>query len=443
MKISIFGTGYVGLVTGVCFAEKGHHVLCADVDPAKIARLREGQSPIYEPGLDEILRTNIAAGRISFTTDLAAAVKASPTLFIAVGTPSDIDGSADLQYVLKVAKTFAENMTEAKTVVMKSTVPVGTNAKIRELLTTELQTLGKTHAFDVVSNPEFLREGWALEDSLRPARIVVGTNSPESARLMTELYAGFREQGQPLLLMDPVSAEMTKYAANAMLAARISLMNEFSRVCEKTGADIEKVRLGLGSDPRIGPQFLHAGIGYGGSCFPKDVKALIRIGAEHGETLSILESVTSVNAGQRDHFVAKVKKTLGSLEGKTIAVWGLAFKPHTDDVREAPAFDILRLLLSKGAKVRAFDPIAQENFHREFGDHAGLSYATTAAEAMKDADALCLLTEWPEFQRVDPAAIKSSLKSPYVFDGRNALIPDEMKAHGLNYHPMGRPPVRA
>lgn len=437
MQISVFGAGYVGLVTGVCFAEKGHDVLCADVDAGKVSRLKDGISPIYEPGLEELLRSNIAAGRLKFTASAAEAVRASSILVIAVGTPSRDDGSADLRHVMDVAESIAEHMNNDKVVVIKSTVSVGTNAKVRALLERRLAALEKSYSFDVISNPEFLREGWALQECLMPARVVVGTTRPESAALMKTLYSGFLDHGRPLHVMDPASAEMTKYAANAMLAARISMMNEFSRLCERTGADIEKVREALGSDPRIGSKFLNAGLGYGGSCFPKDIRALIHVGAEHGEDLEILEAVTAANRRQRDEFVVKVSKVMGSLEGKTIAVWGLSFKPQTDDVREAPSFDVIRKFLGAGAKVRAYDPIATENFRREFGEHPALEYAPSAESALQSADALCLLTEWEVFR----AFPRERLNVAAVFDGRNIFDPEQMKRQGISYHSVGRPSV--
>jgi UDPglucose 6-dehydrogenase len=440
MKISVFGTGYVGLVSGVCFADMGNDVLCADVDSAKIAKLREGFSPIYEPGLDTLIERNLKAGRLTFTTDLAQAVAASDLIFIAVGTPSAEDGSADLKYVLQVAETIATHMTTAKVVVNKSTVPVGTAQKVKAVIAKKLQERGVKLEFDVVSNPEFLREGAAIDDCLKPSRVVVGCESEKARKVMQRLYDPFLKSGNPLIVMDPFSSEMTKYAANAMLATKISLMNEFSRVCDKVGADIEMVRRGIGSDPRIGPQFIFAGVGYGGSCFPKDVRALIFSGAQSGESMGILQEVENANLLQRKSFFLKLKSAVGgNLKGKHIALWGVAFKPETDDIREAPALDLIRWCLEEGATVCAYDPIAADNARIYFENHKNLSFKDDQYEVLKGADVLCLLTEWKSFREPDFSRMKTMLKNQLIVDGRNIYSPAEIREAGFKYLSIGRP----
>ncbi|MBX2989394.1 MAG: UDP-glucose/GDP-mannose dehydrogenase family protein [Bdellovibrionaceae bacterium] len=439
MQISIFGAGYVGLVTGVCFSEMGNEVLCVDVDAKKVALMNEGQSPIFEPGLEEMMNSNIKGRRLSFSTDLAEAVRRSDLLFIAVGTPSDVDGSADLKYVLQVTETIAREMNGPKCVVIKSTVPVGTNKKVRDLITEILAERGVNHHFDVVSNPEFLREGAAIEESMKPARVIVGASSERAAELMGRLYEPFLKKGQPMLVMDPTSAEMTKYAANSMLASRISIMNEFSRICEKVGADIEWVRRGLGSDPRIGPHFIYPGIGYGGSCFPKDVQALIRTGVENDERLEIMEAVVRTNQRQRENFVDKVRRQLGGLSGKRLAVWGVAFKPFTDDIREAPALDVIRAFLAEGATVQAYDPAATEPAKAFFGQVPGLTFSEDQYSVLEDVDALCVITEWKSFREPNFERMKKSMKQHLIFDGRNIYNPKAMREMHIKYFAIGRP----
>lgn len=439
MKISVFGTGYVGLVTGVCFADMGNDVIGADIDLKKINKLKDGISPIYEPGLDDLLQNNIKAGRIHFTTDLKNAVEQSDLLFIAVGTPSDVDGSADLKYVLQVAETIGRHMNGYKVVVDKSTVPVGTASKVKAQIQKVLNERKVKYEFDVVSNPEFLREGVAMEDCLKPARVVVGVESEKAEKFMRRLYEPFLKSGNPFLVMDPASSEMTKYAANAMLAARISIMNEFSRVCERVGADIENVRRGIGSDPRIGPQFIFAGVGYGGSCFPKDVKALIKTGYDCGEEMKILVSVEEANQTQRQNFIERVRKNLGGFKGKKIALWGIAFKPGTDDIREAPALDVIQTVIDDGGEVVAFDPVAAENAKEHFGGTAALKFKEDQYAVCEGADALVIVTEWKSFREPNWDRIKSSLKKTIVFDGRNLYRKDVLKEAGLEYHSIGRP----
>lgn len=439
MQISVFGTGYVGLVTGVCFAEMGNDVLCADIDKNKIAKLNDGVSPIYEPGLDDLITNNLKGKRIQFSTDLKAAVEKSDLIFIAVGTPSDVDGSADMKYVLSVAQTIGEHMQGYKLVVTKSTVPVGTYKKVKATIQEALKKRGKNFEFDIASNPEFLREGAAIEDCLKPSRVVVGVESEKAAVTLKRLYDPFLKSGNPLLSMDPPSAEMMKYAANAMLATKISLMNEFSQLCEKVGANIENVRRGIGSDPRIGPHFIYAGVGYGGSCFPKDVRALIHMGQQNDAKMEILESIEDVNQKQRKGFYSKVQKKLGSLKGKKVAVWGIAFKPGTDDIREAPAVDIIEWLMKDGATVQAFDPVAAENAKRHFQDADQLHFFNDQYLCLKDADALVILTEWKSFREPNFKKIRELMKKPVVIDGRNIYELDIMKELEFDYMSVGRP----
>lgn len=444
MKISVFGTGYVGLVTGVCFAEMGNQVICADVDQKKINKLKDGISPIYEPGLDDLVTNNIKAKRISFTTDLKQAVEESDVLFIAVGTPSDIDGSADLKYVLQVAETVGTHLNGYKVVINKSTVPVGTQKKVKDKIAEVLKKRGTTIGYDVVSNPEFLREGAAIEDALKPNRVVVGCDSDKAADVMRRLYEPFLKSGNPLLVMDPLSSEMTKYAANSMLATKISLMNEFSRVCEKVGADIEQVRRGIGTDFRIGPHFIFAGVGYGGSCFPKDVKALIKAGSNADEDMDILESVEKVNQIQRENFFYKVRKAAGgSLSGHKIALWGVAFKPGTDDIREAPALYLIEKFLAEGATVSAYDPVAAENAREHFKNDKGLSFKEDQYDVLEGASVLVIATEWKSFREPDFARVKSLMKKPVICDGRNIYNPRDIKGTGFTYYSVGRPNVEA
>lgn len=446
VKISVFGTGYVGLVTGVCFADMGHDVTCVDIDSSKVESLRAGKSPIYEPGLDEMLATNIRASRLHFTTQAKEAVANAEVIFIAVGTPPQEDGSADLQYVLKVAEDIANNMNDYKVIVTKSTVPVGTWKKVKAKIEEVLKKRGVSVDFDICSNPEFLREGSAIEDSLKPNRVVVGVESTKAGSIMREIYEPFLN-GNPLLLMDPFSSEMTKYAANSMLAARISLMNEFSRVCEQVGADIEWVRRGIGADHRIGPHFLYAGVGYGGSCFPKDVRALIQTGDELGEDLAILKAVAATNNLQQNNFFKKVKAHFeGDLKGRKIAVWGAAFKPGTDDIREAPALTMIENILQAGGEVACFDPVAAESAKKYFSSQSvakteaarNLTFVSEQYEVMKGADALVIMTEWKSFREPIFTKMKEYLKKPVIFDGRNIYTPKKMKEKGFDYTSVGR-----
>lgn len=439
MKISVFGTGYVGLVTGVCFAEMGNDVICADIDANKIKLLKDGISPIYEPGLDALLKSNIEQKRIQFTTDLKSAVESSDFLFIGVGTPPAEDGGADLSAVHKVAESIGAFMNSRKIVVNKSTVPVGTQKAVAKVIAGALQKRNAKFEFDVVSNPEFLREGVAVDDCLKPSRVVVGCETEYAEKQMRKLYDPFLKNGNPLLAMTPESSEMTKYCANAMLAARISIMNEFSRLCEKVGADIEEVRKGIGSDSRIGPQFLFAGVGYGGSCFPKDVQALIYTGGKYDENLEILKSVEKTNAFQKERFLQRIAKALGgNLKGHKVAQWGVAFKPGTDDIREAPALDLIKGYLSAGAEVVAYDTVAQKNALEELGNPKGLCFVENQYEALKDASALVITTEWKSFREPDFARIKSLMKRPLICDGRNLYRPSEMKELGFEYISIGR-----
>ncbi|MDO9002656.1 MAG: UDP-glucose/GDP-mannose dehydrogenase family protein [Aquabacterium sp.] len=439
MKVSVVGTGYVGLVTGACLSEMGNDVLCLDVDPNKIRILEEGGIPIHEPGLDLVVARNVKAGRLAFTTDIARAVAHGTLQFIAVGTPPDEDGSADLQYVLAAARNIGRLMTDYKVVVDKSTVPVGTADKVRAAIADELAKRGSDTPFAVVSNPEFLKEGAAVEDFMRPDRIVVGADDEQAILLMRALYAPFSRNRDKVLVMDVRSAELTKYAANAMLATRISFMNELALLAEKMGADIESVRQGIGSDQRIGFHFLYAGCGYGGSCFPKDVKALIKTASGQGQDLKVLQAVEDANDAQKMVLVDKVTKRFGQdLSGKRFALWGLAFKPNTDDMREATSRVVLEELFKRGATVTAYDPVAMEEAQRIFGQHPSLRYADSPMTALQEADALIIVTEWKEFRSPDFAQIKASLKTPVIFDGRNLYEPNLVKAFGLDYLAIGR-----
>ena len=440
MKITVVGTGYVGLVSGACLAEMGNDVLCLDLDPEKIRVLKEGGIPIHEPGLDQVVARNVAAGRLHFTTDVQDAVQFGTIQFIAVGTPPDEDGSADLQYVLSAARAIGRHMTDYKVVVDKSTVPVGTADKVKAAVQAELDARGEAIPYSVVSNPEFLKEGAAVDDFMRPDRIVVGAEDDQAIFLMKALYAPFQRNHEKLLIMDLRSAELTKYAANAMLATRISFMNELALLAESLGADIELVRQGIGSDPRIGYHFLYAGCGYGGSCFPKDVKALIKTGADAGHALRVLNAVADANDAQKLVLVDKVVAHFGEdLSGKHFAVWGLAFKPNTDDMREAPSRVIIAELFRRGATVTAYDPVAMDETRRIFGDEPRLAYAERPMQALDGADALLIVTEWKEFRSPDFQVIKAKLKSPVVFDGRNVFDPQLPREAGLTYLSIGRP----
>jgi len=439
VKITVIGTGYVGLVTGTCLAEVGNEVLCLDVDPKKIAILKAGGIPIYEPGLEDMVRRNVAAGRLSFTTDIEASVAFGQIQFIAVGTPPDEDGSADLQYVVAAARNIGRHMTDYKLVVDKSTVPVGTADKVKAALLEELAKRGVALEFNVASNPEFLKEGAAVDDFMKPDRIVIGTDSEHATALLRQLYAPFQRSHDRLTVMDVKSAELTKYAANAMLATRISFMNELAVLAEKLGADIEQVRHGIGSDPRIGYQFLYAGCGYGGSCFPKDVQALRRTGQENGIKLRVLDAVEDANDAQKLILIDKLTARLGKdLKGKRFAMWGLAFKPNTDDMRAAPSRAMLEALWAMGASVSAYDPAAMEETRRIYGERADLLLVDSPMDALKGADALLIVTEWKVFRSPNFDTMKSLLKTPLVFDGRNLYDPAAMRALGFDYLPIGR-----
>ena len=439
MKVTAIGTGYVGLVTGACLAEMGNHVVCLDVNPEKIRVLNAGEIPIHEPGLLEVVRRNVAAGRLQFTTDVDLAVNHGTILFLGVGTPPDEDGSADLQYVLAAARLIGSRMTDYKVIVDKSTVPVGTADKVKAAIADELGKRGMDLKFAVVSNPEFLKEGAAVEDFMKPDRIVVGSDDEQATLLMRALYSPFNRNSDRMLVMDLRSAEFTKYAANAMLATRISFMNELALLAEKVGADIELVRRGIGSDPRIGYSFLYAGAGYGGSCFPKDVKALVQAAQSEGISLRVLTAVEEANERQKLVLVDKVVARFGAdLKGRHFAVWGLAFKPNTDDMREAPALVIIEALLQAGATVAAYDPVAMPEAKRLVGERTGLVFTDKAEPALVGADALLLVTEWKEFKSPNFDGIKASLKQPVVFDGRNQYEPSLMKALGIEHHGIGR-----
>lgn len=429
------GTGYVGLVVGACLAETGNEVICADIDAAKIAGLKANRIPIYEPGLEPLVVRNQAEGRLRFTTDVGEAVETAQVVFIAVPTPPDEDGSADLQHVLDVARVIGDHMNGPKVVITKSTVPVGTAARVRETIAQRTK-----QRFYVCSNPEFLKEGAAVDDFMKPDRVVVGVDSPEAAEILSELYAPFVRTGNPLIFMDIPSAELTKYAANAMLATRISFMNQIAELCERVGADVSLVRKGIGSDKRIGPAFLFPGPGYGGSCFPKDVKALIKTGEQYGVSLDVLKAVEGANQRQKRRLLAKVASLLdGRLASSTVAVWGLAFKAETDDMRESPALDLIEGLLAAGAHVRAHDPAAIGTARRIFGDR--ITYAEHQYDALQGADALIIVTEWLQFRNPDFARMKSLLRRPVIVDGRNLYDPAKMKALGFTYTGIGRAPT--
>ncbi len=442
MKIAVFGTGYVGLVTGTCFADTGHDVICVDIDAEKIRKLNDGISPIYEPGLDELIRKNTESGRLRFVTDAVAAIRESLFLFIAVGTPPGEDGSADLTHVLAVARTIGEHINGYKVVVVKSTVPVGTCDRVRETI-----RAATSHDFDVVSNPEFLKEGTAVEDCLMPERIIVGTDNIRTAEIMKALYAPFVRTGNPIYVLDVRSSETTKYAANAMLATRISFMNEFAGFCERMGADIDAVRTGIGSDSRIGKRFLFAGVGYGGSCFPKDVQAVIRMAHKAGFSMPVLEAAEAVNNRQKALMAERVIEHFGGgLAGRKIAVWGLSFKPKTDDMREAPSITIIQSLLDKGAAVSAHDPIAMDVARGVFGD--AIEFCANNYDALQGADALVVVTEWNDYRFPDFQRMKTLMRNPVIFDGRNVYNPPEVVQLGFSYYGIGRlvptdPPAEA
>ncbi len=439
MRVTIFGSGYVGLVTGACLADAGNDVLCVDVDQKKIEGLKQGVIPIHEPGLDALIKSNIAADRLKFTTSAKEGVDHGLFQLIAVGTPPDEDGSADLKYVLAVARSIGEHMGEYKVVITKSTVPVGTSDKVRAAVAETLNKRSASVEFDIVSNPEFLKEGAAIEDFMRPDRVVVGTDNPRVTELLRALYDPFTRSREKLIVMDLRSAELTKYAANAMLATKISFMNELANLAERFGADIERVRVGIGSDPRIGYHFIYPGLGYGGSCFPKDVQALARSARGVGYEPRLLDSVEAVNKSQKQVLFAKISKHFGgNLKGKTFAVWGLAFKPGTDDMREAPSRVLLEQLWAAGAKVRAYDPAAMNETRRIYGERADLVFCTRARETLEGADALAIVTEWKEFRSPDFDNLKKQLKTPVIFDGRNLYDPVMMKKLGFSYYAIGR-----
>jgi UDPglucose 6-dehydrogenase len=436
MKLCVVGTGYVGLVAGTCFAEGGNDVICVDNVAAKVEALRQGRVPIYEPGLEELIRRNTTEGRLTFTTDLADAVKTSLVCFIAVGTPSGHNGAADLSAVMAVGREIARTMDGYRVVVTKSTVPVGTWAQLHAAMTPLT-----THEFDVVSNPEFLKEGAAIEDFMKPDRVVIGAVSPRAIEIMRELYEPFVRTGNPIITMDNTSAEMTKYAANALLATRISFMNEIANLCERTGADVDQVRRGIGYDRRIGHHFLFPGVGYGGSCFPKDVRAVITTAREHGMEFGLMAAVEDVNEAQKHRLVLKVVDEFGpDLRGRHFAIWGLAFKPRTDDMREAPSITIVEGLLKRGGTVAVHDPEALHEAKRLFGDR--VTYHRVNYEALTGADGLLIVTEWNEFRRPDFPRMRQLMRRPVIFDGRNLYEPDVMREHGFTYLPIGRTPVR-
>jgi UDPglucose 6-dehydrogenase len=439
MRVTIFGSGYVGLVSGACLADAGNHVICVDVDAAKIERLNRGEVPIHEPGLEALIKRNAEAGRIEFTTDAPRAVEHGLFQLIAVGTPPGEDGSADLRHVLAVARTIATHMNRYCIVITKSTVPVGTADKVRAELERTLKTRGVSVEFDVVSNPEFLKEGAAIADFMKPDRVVIGTDDPRTTELMRALYEPFTRNHDRLIVMDVRSCELTKYAANAMLATKISFMNELAAIAERVGADIEKVRIGIGSDPRIGYSFIYPGTGYGGSCFPKDVKALIRSAHDAGHEPRILSAVESVNAHQKEVLFHKLQRHFSDgLKGRTVAVWGLSFKPNTDDMREAPSRTLIDLLLGAGARVQAYDPVAGPEAQKIYAGKAGFTLAKNAYEAAHGADALAIVTEWQEFRSPDFERLKETLKAPVIFDGRNLYDPAMVSRFGLTYHAIGR-----
>jgi UDPglucose 6-dehydrogenase len=439
MKLTIFGTGYVGLVTGACLAEMGNHVVCVDIDEGKVGRLNRGEIPIFEPGLEPIVRRNHANGQLEFTTDASSAIAHAQIIFIAVGTPPDEDGSADLQYVLGVAKSIGRHLDRYAVIVNKSTVPVGTADRVRKAVAAELSTRGAEIDFDVVSNPEFLKEGDAVEDCLRPDRIVLGSSSERAIELLRKLYAPFNRNHDRTVVMDERSAELTKYAANAMLATKISFMNEIANIAERVGADVELVRQGIGADPRIGYHFIYPGAGYGGSCFPKDVQALERTARSVGYDARLLGAVEAVNQGQKTKLFEFILRHFGgSVSGRTVALWGLAFKPNTDDMREASSRRLMEALWEAGANVRAYDPEAREEAHRVYGQRNDLVLCENAYQALEGADVLAIVTEWKAFRSPDFARIRAALKEPAIFDGRNLYEPETVEEAGLAYYGIGR-----
>ncbi|RQW82494.1 MAG: UDP-glucose/GDP-mannose dehydrogenase family protein [Methylococcus sp.] len=439
MKVTIFGSGYVGLVTGACLAEVGNEVICVDIDQGKIDRLNQGEVPIHEPGLDSLIERNRASGRLRFTTDVDEGVAHGLFQFIAVGTPPDEDGSADLQYVTAVARSIGQRMTDYRVIVNKSTVPVGTADRVRETVSAALVERQAKLEFDVVSNPEFLKEGAAIDDFMKPDRIVVGTDNPRTTELLRAMYAPFNRNHDRLVCMDIRSAELTKYAANAMLATKISFMNELANLAERLGADIEKVRLGIGSDPRIGYHFIYPGCGYGGSCFPKDVKALERTARDVGYPAQLLQAVEGVNERQKLSLFDKIRAYFqGDLTGKTLAIWGLAFKPNTDDMREASSRVLMEKLWAAGARVRAFDPVAMEETRRIYGERSDLMLCDSPEAALRGADALAIVTEWNVFRSPDFDGIRQALSRPAIFDGRNLYDPVQLRALGFDYYGIGR-----
>ncbi|PRX57578.1 UDP-glucose dehydrogenase family protein [Flagellimonas meridianipacifica] len=442
MNITVVGTGYVGLVTGTCFAETGINVTCVDIDKKKIEKLRKGEVPIYEPGLDVLLERNIDKGRISFTTSLQKGIQECDAVFIAVGTPPDEDGSADLKYVLGVAREIGQHMEDYKVVITKSTVPVGTSFKVKAAVEEELQARNVRIPFDVASNPEFLKEGSAVDDFLKPDRIVVGVESKRAEKVMKRLYKPFLMNGHPLLFMDIFSSEMTKYAANSMLATKISFMNDIANLCELVGANVDLVRKGIGSDTRIGNKFIYPGTGYGGSCFPKDVQALVRTADEYGHSLEVLKAVEAVNYRQKTTLVEKIKRHFDNdLKGKQFGMWGLSFKPKTDDMREAPSLVIIEELKALGATIRAYDPVAMEEAERILGDK--IEYAKDEYDAIIDADALILVTEWSEFRMPNFRILEKLMNQKVIFDGRNVYDPEEMEELEFTYYSIGREPVQS
>ncbi|MET0332227.1 MAG: UDP-glucose/GDP-mannose dehydrogenase family protein [Dyella sp.] len=439
MKVTLFGTGYVGLVTGACLAEMGNHVLCVDIDAAKVEGLKRGVIPIYEPGLEPLVKRNYAAAQLDFTTEAAPAIAHGQVVFIAVGTPPDEDGSADLKYVLSVARSIGQHIDRYTVVVNKSTVPVGTADRVREAIAAELAARGVEVPFDVVSNPEFLKEGDAVEDCLRPDRIVIGASSERAVEQLRKLYAPFNRNHDRMVVMDERSAELTKYAANAMLATKISFMNEIANIAERVGADVELVRQGIGSDPRIGYHFIYAGAGYGGSCFPKDVQALERTASGVGYQAHLLAAVEAVNREQKTRLFAQIVRHFGGqIAGKTVALWGLAFKPNTDDMREAPSRQLIEALWEAGARVRAYDPEAREETTRIYGERPDLVLCDNAYHALEGADVLAIVTEWKAFRSPDFARIKAALAEPAIFDGRNLYDPGAVEEAGLAYYGIGR-----
>jgi UDPglucose 6-dehydrogenase len=440
VKITIIGSGYVGLVSGACFADLGNDVLCLDLDEKKVATLKAGGIPIYEPGLEQLVKHNVAAGRLHFTTSIEESVAHGAVQFIAVGTPPDQDGSADMRHVLAAARNIGKHMTEYRVVVDKSTVPVGTAERVRAVIAEELKRRGADIPFSVVSNPEFLKEGAAVNDFMRPDRIVIGSSDERGTQIMRQLYSPVQRNHDRVLVMDTRSAELTKYAANAMLATRISFMNELANLAEKVGANIEAVRNGIGSDQRIGYHFLYAGVGYGGSCFPKDIQALQHTAGEYGMNLTIVDAVEKVNRTQKQRILEKVRTRFGEhLDGKTFAVWGLSFKPNTDDMREAPSRVVIGGLLSRGAKVNVYDPVAMEEAKKIFAREPAVRFAASTTDTLDGADALVIVTEWKEFRSPDFDDMKKRLKSPVVIDGRNLYDPVQVREAGLEYFSVGRP----